>query len=103
MLLLQVGTHIILALPFFISFFMLIMTVSSGLTLVLYYIFIFCKLPFYLTFTTAFFLYILSGQAYRNELIRLFKKLFPVRRVTAVHIITNSNPPLPMHIRVLNR
>lgn len=103
MLFFQVGTHIILALPFCITFFMLVLPISLRFTLDFDYIYILSKLPFYLTFTTAFFLYILSGQVYRNELIRLFKKLFPVRRVTPIHVITNSNLPLPMNTRFLNR
>ncbi len=97
MLLLQVGAHIILALPFCIGFFIFILPIPLRFTLNFYYIYVICKLPFYLTFSTAFFLYILSARIYRNELIRLFKKIFPIRRANRIHVIINPNPILMMN------
>ncbi|CAF0932262.1 unnamed protein product [Adineta steineri] len=79
MLLFQVGTHIVLTLPFCITFFMLILPIQIRFTSYFSIVFVICKLPFYLTVTTAFFLYILSARVYRNEFIRLLKKIFHVR------------------------
>ena len=92
MLLLQVGTHIALTLPFCVMFFMFILPISVPTTIEFYYIYIICKLPFYLTFTTAFFLYIISAQAYRNEFLRLVRKLVRHHRIDTIHINTNVNP-----------
>ena len=103
MLLLQVGTHIILSLPFCIGFFIFILPIPLRFSLEFYYIFIISKLPLYLSFITPFFLYILSAQVYRAELIRLVKKIYPFHRGNKVHTITNPKPilttnrRLPMH------
>jgi hypothetical protein len=103
MLLLQVGTHIILTLPFCIVFLILILPVSFRFTLHFINIYTICKLPFYLSFTTAFFLYTLSARVYRKELVRLYKKIFRVRRVTNVHMISNVNGPLQTNAAFVNR
>lgn len=76
MLLLQVGTHILLILPFCVTFFMLILPIEERFTINFGFAYVVCKIPFYLTVTTAFFLYVLSARVYREELIRLFKKIF---------------------------
>lgn len=89
MLLLQVGVHIILTLPFCIMFFMFVLPISERTTIEFYHIYVICKLPFYLSFTTAFFLYIISAQLYRNEFIRLVQKLIPPRRANAIHTTAN--------------
>ncbi len=94
MLLLQVGTHIILTLPFCIIFFMLILPIPVRFSINFELAYVICKLPFYLTVTTAFFLYVLSARVYRNELIRLCKKIFPFRR-------TIQNMTIPMNITTL--
>lgn len=73
MLLLQVGTHILLTLPFCCLFFTLILPVPFRSTAMFVPTLILTKIPFYFSFTTAFFLYILSGHVYRNELYILFK------------------------------
>ncbi|CAF0754548.1 unnamed protein product [Adineta steineri] len=104
MLLLQVGIHTILTLPFCIVFFMLILPVSFRFTLQFYYITIICKLPFYLSFTIPFFSYILSAKVYRQELIRLFSKINPIRRIAPLQIIPNSNlnPNIRINTTFLN-
>jgi hypothetical protein len=80
MLLLQVGTHILLALPFCTIFFMLILPVQAQLSKNIAFAFMICKLPFYLTATTTFFLYVLSARVYRNELFRLNRQLISMAR-----------------------
>jgi hypothetical protein len=99
MLLLQVGTHIILILPFCITFFMLILPLSIQFSTNFTFAYVVCKLPFYTTVTTAFFLYVLSARIYRNELIRLCKKIFPLHR--QVHPIRNQNIVVPMNATTL--
>lgn len=91
MLLLQVGVHLLLVLPFCTMFFMIILPIPIRETVEFYYIYVICKLPFYLTFTTAFFLYIISAQAYRNEFLRLFRKLIPIRRIGITNHTVHMN------------
>lgn len=76
MLLLQVGVHTILILPFCVLFCMLISTIPARYPLEFAFAFIICKLPFYLSAVTPFFLYVLSARVYRTELCRLWRKLF---------------------------
>ena len=93
MLLLQVGTHVILILPFCIIFFMLILPISMISTINFEFAYIVCKIPFYLSVTTAFFLYVLSARVYRDELLRLCNKIYPFRQ--QIHPI-NQNIFIPM-------
>jgi len=90
MLLLQVGSHIVLTLPFCIIFLMLNLPISMRFSINFLSAFVICKLPFYLTVTTAFFLYVLSTRVYRDELIRLYRKMFQFRHriypITVQHI-----------------
>ena len=95
MLFLQVGVHFILVLPFCTMFFMIILPITLRTTVEFYYVYVICKLPFYLTFTTAFFLYIISAQVYRKEFLRLFRKFLPIRRIGITHITAHMN--LPVH------
>ena len=96
MLLLQVATHSILTLPFCITFFMLILPSPIRFTIKFAFAYVICKIPFYLTVTTAFFLYVLSGRVYRYELIRLYNKVFQFRR--AIHPILNNNNIMPNNL-----
>ena len=72
-LFLQIATHIILTIPFCIIFFLMILPISAQYTII-------CKIPFYLTTTTTFFLYLLSARVYRLELLRLFNRRIPFHR-----------------------
>lgn len=81
MLLFQVGTHFILTLPFCIIFSMFVLPTSIRFSPGFYPAFVITKLPFYVSFTTAFFLYTLSAQIYRNELVRIFKNLLSGQRI----------------------
>lgn len=75
MLIVQVSTHVLLSLPFCIIFFITILPVEFKSTLMFYFLFIIFKIPFYITFITPFFLYILSAKLYRAEFILLVKKI----------------------------
>jgi len=90
MLLLQVGTHIVLILPFCTTFFMLILPIPVEFSTSFVFAFTICKLPFYLTVTTAFFLYVLSARVYRDELIRLYKRIFQNHRIIHPIVIENN-------------
>lgn len=93
MLLLQVGTQILLILPFCTTFFMLILPTNLPSTTGFKFAYVICKIPFYLTVTTAFFLYMLSARVYRDELTRLYKKLFQFRHPIHPIIVTNTTVP----------
>ena len=77
MLLGQVATQILLTSPFCVIFFILVIPSPLRSSSDFSAIFVMTKLPFYLSFTTAFFLYILSGQAYRQEFFQLFEFIRP--------------------------
>lgn len=74
MLIVQVSAHVLFSGPFCIIFLMLVIPIEFRSTLKFYVIYILCKIPFYLTFLSPFFLYILTAKIYREQLIRLFKK-----------------------------
>lgn len=78
MLLLQVGLHTILILPFCIVYCMVITSIPAEYPLMFAFAFITCKLPFYVSAVVPFFSYVLSARVYRDELIRLGKKLFRI-------------------------
>lgn len=75
MLILQIATHLIFALPFSTIFLMLVLPIPWRATLVFRAIYILCKIPLYLTFVFPFFTYTLSAQMYRAELRRLWQTL----------------------------
>lgn len=79
MLIIQVLTHIILSLPFCVIFFMTIIPLEFKSTIMFFFLFLIFKIPLYITFITPFFLYILTAQLYRSELILLVKKIFRIR------------------------
>jgi len=89
MLIVQVSTHILLSLPFCVVFFMAILPIEFDSTIMYSFLFTIFKIPFYIDFITPFFLYILSAQLYRTELILLFKKIFRIHRDVAIHPIRN--------------
>lgn len=91
MLLLQVGVHLVLVLPFCTMFFMIILPIAVRTTMEFYYVYVICKLPFYFTFTTSFFLYIISAEVYRKEFLRLFRKFLPIRRIGITHVTAHMN------------
>ena len=78
MLIVQVLTHILLSLPFCVIFFMTIIPLAFKSTIMFFFLFIIFKIPLYVTFITPFFLYILTAQLYRNELIFLVKAVLGI-------------------------
>ncbi|CAF2114253.1 unnamed protein product [Rotaria magnacalcarata] len=93
MLLLQLVVHLILILPFCSVFLILSLPIEIRFTSLFDFLFIIFQLPFYLSFVTPFFIYILSGLIYRNELIRLLRITFHVPCSGRVDIMINTILP----------
>lgn len=91
MLVIQVLTHLILVGPFCLMFLILIIPIEFRSTFRFYIIYTLCKIPFYCTFITPFFLYILSAEIYRQQ----FQKLFP--NIFNIHIINQRNSVQPVN------
>lgn len=96
MLIVQVGTHLILTLPFTTIFLMLVLPIPWRGALVFRFIYITCKIPLYLSFVSPFFMYTLSAQVYREELNRLGRKLFPCFHRAIVQNVTSQNMSIPI-------
>lgn len=88
MLLLQLVVHLVLIIPFCTVFIMLSLPINFQVSTLFFFLFVIFKLPFYLSFVTPFFLYILSAQIYRQELARLIKFMVPRTRNNRVHTTT---------------
>ena len=95
MLFLQVTSHILFSSPFCVTFLLLILPISFRFTFTYFTLLTLCKIPFYFTFVSQFFLYILSGRIYREEFLRLLRKM--LRRRTN-RLIGPGNPlPIRLH------
>ena len=103
MLIVQVGVHVLLILPFCVTFFMLILPIQARFTVDFVAAFMIAKLPFYLTVTTAFFLYVLTGTIYRHELLRLAHRLFRISRERLIRGADKRNTILPLGITATRR
>ncbi|CAF2121185.1 unnamed protein product [Rotaria magnacalcarata] len=79
MVLLQVSSHFILCAPFATIYIMGFLPVQVFSLSTYYFIYKITALPYYLTYTTTFALYILSGSIYRNETVRFMRKVFRLR------------------------
>lgn len=95
-LIIQVLTHIILSLPFCVIFFMTLIPLAFKSTVMFFFLFIIFKIPLYITFITPFFLYILTAQLYRSELIALVKIILRFRMNT-VQSVQNQPRTIPTH------
>ncbi|CAF1183375.1 unnamed protein product [Adineta steineri] len=91
MLFLQVVIHFLSNTP--LCFLYLILTIPSNFipTLQFFIVFAVVQMLFYLSYTTPFFLYILSARVYREELIRLISKLCHLREGAQVQPISMIN------------
>ena len=103
MLIVQVGVHVLLILPFCVTFFMLILPIQARFTVDFIAVFMITKLPFYLTVTTAFFLYVLTGSIYRHELLRLAHRLFGKFQEHRIHDANNRDTILSLDITATHR
>ena len=90
MLLLQVSTHIILTLPTCVTYLILVTPNTISTTKIFYFARIMSQLLLYLSYTTAFFLYVISAQMYRKELMKLVYKILRLRGGNEVHPTTNT-------------
>lgn len=96
MLLLQVGAHIVLNLPSSVAYLILAFPNDIRYRLDFAAAVIFCLLPLHVSYTTAFFLYVISAQVYRKELLRLFNRFFRRNAENQVHSMTNTNNTMTM-------
>ena len=99
MLLLQVGTHIILNLPASITYLMFVLPNTIKYTPDFLVASLFSVLPFHVSYITAFFLYVVSAQVYRKELIRLVNRIYRPNARNQVHSFTDTKNTIPMTTR----
>lgn len=79
MLLVQVGTYMVLNVPLCIIYLILALPTGYVPTIEVYFAYSVTLFPFHFSFATTFFLYILSAQIYREELIGLISKICKIR------------------------
>ena len=96
MLLLQVGTHIVLILPSSVTYLIYVLPGDIKYRPEFFAAVLFCILPLHVSYITAFFLYVISAQVYRKELIRLFYRIFRPNAQNQVHSLTHTNNTMPM-------
>ena len=96
MLFFQVSVYILLTLPTSILYLMLSLPNTIRYTTVFSFVYTICQFLFYGSYFTPFFLYLLSGRIYREELIRLVYKALRIRHENRVGVIPNQNMALPV-------
>ncbi|CAF3585122.1 unnamed protein product [Rotaria socialis] len=90
MLLLQVSSHFILCAPFATIYIMGFLPVQVFSLSAYYFIYKIAALPYYLTYTTTFAVYILSGSIYRSETVRFMRKMCRIRCKIEVRPISDD-------------
>ena len=90
MLLLQITIQIILNLPLSIIYIISFLPLPLLATPEYYLTYIVCELVLFSSFVTPFFLYVLSAQAYKKELIHLVSRVLRFRNDIQVNPITNQ-------------
>ncbi|CAF1058123.1 unnamed protein product [Rotaria socialis] len=106
MLLLQVSSYFILCAPFATIYIMGFLPVQVFSLSTYYFIYKITALPYYLTYTTTFALYILSGSIYRNETVRFMRKLFRLRcKIEVRPIFDDHTNQISLHgtTRIMSR
>ncbi|CAF0809363.1 unnamed protein product [Adineta steineri] len=91
MLFFQVVIYILLNTPLCILYLMLIIPSSFIPTAQFFIAFTVTQIFFHLSYTTPFFLYILSARVYRDELIHLISKVFRLRRRVRIQPMSMTN------------
>ncbi|CAF0783411.1 unnamed protein product [Adineta steineri] len=91
MLFLQVIVYILLNTPLCVLYLMLIIPSGFIPTSEFFFGFSITQILFYLSYTTPFFLYILSARVYREELIHLISKVFRLRQRAQVQPMSMTN------------
>ena len=81
MLLLQVTTQSVLITPISILYLLFFFSSPQALTSQFYFIFLITRHIYQFSYVIPFFLYMLTGQTFRKELIRLFKRCILQRRI----------------------
>jgi hypothetical protein len=90
MLLFQVGTYIVLAVPTSVTYLILVFPNTIQTTNVFYFARITSQLFLYCSFAIPFFLYVILARTYRKELVLLFYKVLRLRGATQVYPSTNT-------------
>jgi hypothetical protein len=96
MLFLQVSVHILLTLPTSVTFLMTALPNIVAITTSFSFISTIFSLLFNFSYVTPFFLYVLSGRIYRNELLRLVHVIFRIRCGNQIEPLENQNIALPV-------
>jgi hypothetical protein len=104
MLLLQVSTHIVLVMPTAVTYLMLVLPNPIASTPTFYLARMVTQFFLYLSFTTPFFLYLISARTYRKELVQLLYRTFRVRGITQIYPNTNTmtNTMVPVNTIIHN-
>ena len=84
MLFLQVGVHILLTLPSSTTYLIAVLPNSIRTTTMFAFVGSICQILFNFSYTTAFFLYLLSGRIYRRELKRVIFTVLSIHRINRV-------------------
>ena len=103
MLFLQVASHILFSCPFCLTFLLLVVPIPFRFTSTYFTLLTLCKIPFYLTFISQFFLYILSGRIYREEFLRLIQKIFRRRTNRLIGPINPFPNTIPLTVQSIPR
>jgi hypothetical protein len=90
MLLLQVATHIVLAVPTSVTYLILVLPNTIKATEIFYFARMMSQLLLHFSFATAFILYLVSARMYRKELVQLIYKILRPRGGTQIHPMTNT-------------
>ena len=94
MLILQVGTNILLTAPAGFASLASVMPNTFSTTVDFFIAWVICQLFLYGSYTTPFFMYIISANVYRQEIIRLFRKVFCRNDHHQAIILTNHITPM---------
>jgi len=89
MLLLQVGTYVLLGIPTCITYLILVFPNTIETTSAFYFARITSQLFLYLSFVTPFFLYLVSAQTYRQELVQFVYGILRLRGENQIYPTTN--------------
>jgi hypothetical protein len=101
MLLFQVGTYIVLAVPICVIYLILVFPNTIQTTSAFYFARTISQLFLYLSFATPFFLYLISARTYRQELVQLIYRI--LRFYPTTNPITNTVVPINTTAHRLSR
>ena len=95
MLFLQVGMHIFLTTPSCVTYLIQALPNSIRTTTIFAFVSVPCQLLFNLSYTTAFFSYVLSGRIYRREMIKLISDRLKIGHPNRIQASLDQNTTAP--------